>query len=82
MQAKYHCKPRASIRTDDRVHCLTEHIEWNAETYTDKGTASVSNHNRNRQGNHGQRKYNGVSGISIGAKIVCIGNKNLVNNIV
>jgi hypothetical protein len=28
-----HCKFRASVRTDDRIHCLTEHIEGDAKRY-------------------------------------------------
>ena len=48
----------------------------------DKGAAAVSNHHRDRQRHHGQGKHHRIGGIAIGAEIVCIGNENLIHNVV
>ena len=52
------------------------------QTDTDKSAAAVPYHDSNCQGHHGQGEYHGVGRISVGPKIACIGNENLVHNVV
>jgi hypothetical protein len=48
----------------------------------DKSAAAVPDHHRDRQSHHRQGKHDSICGVSAGAKIVCIGNENLVHNVV
>lgn len=53
-----------------------------SKTDAHKGTAAITDQHRNGQRYHGQRKYNGIGRIAIGAQIGRIGNKDLVYHIV
>lgn len=53
-----------------------------AKADADKRAASVADHNGDRQRYDSERKYDRVGGISIGAEIAGIGNKDLVNDII
>ena len=74
----------ADHRHDDRIaHALLCSIGIpSAQADADKGTAAVTDHDRNRQGNHRQWEYDGIGRIAIGAKITGIGNEDLVNDVV
>lgn len=52
-----------------------------SEEQADNGTAAIIDHHSNGQSNHSQRKDHRMDDVSVGAKIACIGNKNLVNNV-
>ena len=53
-----------------------------AQADADKGAAAVADHHGNGQSHHGQRKYHRVGRIAIGTQIRCIGNKNLVHDVI
>ena len=48
----------------------------------DKSAAAVANKHRDAERDHRQGKYNGVGGVAVRAEIACIGDKNLVNNVI
>lgn len=49
---------------------------------TDKGTAAVTNKNGEGKRNYGQRKYDCIGRIAIGAKIAGVGDENLIHDVV
>lgn len=53
-----------------------------AETDTDKGAASVSDHDGDGDGHHRHGKHHRVGGVPIRAKIVGVGDENLIDDIV
>ena len=53
-----------------------------SKTDTDKSTTAIANHYSNSKSHHCQRKNNRICRIAIGTQIACIGNKNLVNNVI
>lgn len=53
-----------------------------AKADADIGAAAVTNHDRNGKSHNGKRKENRVRRIAVGAEIIRIGDKNLVNDVV
>lgn len=53
-----------------------------AQADADKGTAAVTDHHRDGQRHHRQRKHHRIGGVAVGAEIVCVGNKNLIHDVV
>lgn len=49
---------------------------------TDEGTAAVTDHHRNRQRHHCQRKNHRIGGVSIGTQIVRVGDKDLIHDVI
>ena len=67
-------------RIADAAFCTV--LVVSAQRHADKGTAAVSYHNGDGQCNHRQRKNDCVGCIAIRAKVACIGNKDLIHNII
>lgn len=53
-----------------------------AQRHADKGAAAVAHHDRNRQGHHCQRKHDRIGCVAVRAEIACVGDKDLVNDVV
>ena len=49
---------------------------------TDESAAAVPDHHRDGQRYHSHRKDNCVCGIAVGAEVICVGNKDLIHNVV
>ena len=139
-----HREPGISVRADNGVHGLSEHVKWNpqrdvekvflrvmkglridraaehgndlrledqidrgqnetadnahddgvahalfccfffllAKADADERAASVADHDSDRQRYDSEREYHGVGGISVGAEIAGVGNKDLVNDVI
>ena len=60
--------------------CLAQLIS--AQRHADEGTAAVAHHNGEGQRHNGQGEHDGVRRVAVGAEVACIGNEDLVNDVV
>ena len=52
------------------------------KTDADKGTAAVTDHDRNSQCHNRKREHDGVGGVAVGAQIAGVCNKDLVHDVI
>ena len=55
---------------------------FSAQGKTHKRTAAVSEHDGNAKRNDCQRKHRGIGSIAVGTEIACVGNENLIHDVV
>ena len=53
-----------------------------AKAKADKSTAAIADHDGHGKRQHGQRENNRIGSVAVGAQIVCIGDKDLIHDII